>query len=358
MIETFTLKNFRCFREASISPLSKINLITGRNNSGKTAFLEGVFLHLGAINPELPLNINVFRGLARLASNAQEIWGWLFTDKDFQKTISLTSYDSLGKKRMLEINLEVPQSAVLGQNQEVHNIERVSPEIMTTASTQQQLVLSFNEDNGIQTKVAAQLTNNQIIFTRNDKIIRAPFSPSIFMATRIRNYAEDAERYSRLEEAGLHHEIIEALKQIEPKLKRFVVSVVAGIPSLRADLGTNKLIPLSYMGEGMSRILSIALAIPICQHGFLLIDELENGVYHSSLSNIFHSIYNLADKFNVQLLATTHSLECIRAAHEVYAQKDIYDFRLFEFEAKEASTQVTAYDRNGLEAILKNKKTS
>lgn len=351
MIETFTLKNFRCFADCSISPLSRINFIAGKNNSGKTTFLEGVFLHLGGTNPELPLNINAFRGVAKLVPNAQEIWGWLFTNKDFTKTIRLSSYDGDGNKRELAITLEMLQSSVFAPDGEASNPEKQSLEFISTAGNKQQLVLIFHNPDGSQSRVGAQLNNNQIIFAR-DKTANIPFPPSIFMATRIRNHAEDAERYSRLEEAGLQEQIIETLRQIEPKLKRFVVSVVAGLPSLRADLGSEKLIPLSYMGEGMNRILSIALAIPICQNGLLLIDEIENGIHHSALSQVCRSIHKLAHSFNVQILASTHSWECIRAAHEAYAESDVYDFRLFEFKSQESKVEITAYDRDMLGARL------
>ena len=351
MIETFTLKNFRCFVDSSISPLSRINLITGKNNSGKTAFLEGLFLHLGGTNPELPLNINVLRGVAKLTPNAQEIWGWLFTNKDFKKTIRLSSYDDNGKKRELAITLEMLQSSVFSQGNESSQTEKQNPEFISTAADKQQLVLHFHNPDGSQSRVGAQLNNNQIIFAREKKAT-APFPPSIFMATRVRDHAEDAERYSRLEEAGLQQQVIETLQQIEPKLKRFVVSVIAGLPSLRADIGSKKLIPLSYMGEGMNRLLSIALAIPICQNGLLLIDEIENGIHHSALANICRSIHSLAHRFNVQILASTHSWECIKAAHEVYAGSDIYDFRLFEFSSEEAQVKITAYDRDLLGSRL------
>ena len=356
MIETFTLKNFRCFIDTSVSPLSRINLITGKNNCGKTAFLEGLFLHLGATNPELPLNINTFRGIGKLVPNAQEIWGWLFTNKDCQKTITLTSYDSLGKKSDLHIFLEMPEHSVIEQKDETEGEvgERLLPDFMSTKGGQQRLVLHFQgAEDILESKVFAEVTKEQILFTRDKKLTTLPFPPSIFMATKIRHYAEDAERYSRLEEAGLHEEIIEALQEIEPKLKRFVVSIVSGIPSLRADLGGKRTIPISYMGEGMNRLLSLALAIPICQGGVLLIDELENGIYHGALAKVLQSIYKLVKKFNVQLIATTHSWECIRAAHQLHAVNDIYDFRLFEFENIDSQVQIKAYDKDTLNDILR-----
>ena len=158
-----------------------------------------------------------------------------------------------------------------------------------------------------------------------------------------------------MKKPGLHNAIIQTLREIEPRLKRFAVSVTAGMPSLRADIGLERLIPLSYMGEGMNRLLSIALAIPICQNGLLLIDELENGIHHAVLPRIFTCLHGLAEKFNVQLLATTHSWECIRAAYEIYPTSNVYDFRLFELENHNSQIQVVAYDRDSLAAKLAKK---
>ena len=344
MIETFELKNFRCFTNLSISPLSRVNLITGKNNSGKTAFLEGLFLHLGATNPELPLNINLFRGVTKLQPNAQEIWGWLFTNKNFRETILSTSYDNLGKRRDLKINLDFNSLGTTNYR------EDTPTEIITTNPIGQQLVLSFHEgeEESQKSRVTAELQGNQIKFASNKKNLQAPFPPSIFMATRVRNQAEDAERYSRLEELGLHKQIIETMRKIEPNLERFVVSVISGVPTLRAELKSNRIIPLSYMGEGMNRLLSIILAIPICQNGLLLIDEIENGIHHSVLSRIFTSLDQLIHQFNVQLIATTHSWECIKAAYEIYAKENIYNFRLFEFEFNDGQNKVIAYDQDTL----------
>ena len=351
MIETFTLKNFRCFNETSISPLSRINLITGRNNCGKTSFLEGLFLHLGGTNPELPLNVNAFRGVGKLVPHAPEIWGWLFNNKDYQKEITLISYDNIGQKRELHISLELASKNDIEEST-LDTANKTIPEFISTNAEHQQLVLRFHAPDNSVSRVAAQLTNNQILFTRDKKERGAPFPPSIFMATRIRNYAEDAERYSRLEEAGMHDDIIEMMREVEPRLKRFVVSVTAGVPSLRADIGSQRLIPLSYMGEGMNRLLSIALAIPICQHGLLLIDEIENGLHHAILPHVFRSLRSFVTKFNVQLLATTHSWECIAAVHKVYAKNDVYDFRLFEIDTSHDKRQVIAYDQDTLGRAL------
>jgi AAA15 family ATPase/GTPase len=88
------------------------------------------------------------------------------------------------------------------------------------------------------------------------------------------------------------------------------------------------------MGDGIFRLLTIALAIPEARNGEVLIDEIENGLYYSVMSDVWESLAKLAEIFNAQLFATTHSEECIRAAAEVFSKKnDKGQFLLHRLEA-------------------------
>ncbi|MDR1074512.1 MAG: AAA family ATPase, partial [Treponema sp.] len=58
------ITNFRSIAELNLENFKQVNLITGRNNCGKTTALEALFLISGMSNPELPVKINNFRDLA------------------------------------------------------------------------------------------------------------------------------------------------------------------------------------------------------------------------------------------------------------------------------------------------------
>jgi AAA15 family ATPase/GTPase len=84
------------------------------------------------------------------------------------------------------------------------------------------------------------------------------------------------------------------------------------------------------------------------------IDEIENGFHYSSQEILWNAIINSAKEFNVQIFATTHSLECVKAyssAHSrLYPQED--DLRLFRIERRKDNFDVICYDNTLLESSL------
>ena len=44
LIRDLTIKGYRCFEDFSMDGLTRVNLLVGNNNSGKTSFLEAVYL--------------------------------------------------------------------------------------------------------------------------------------------------------------------------------------------------------------------------------------------------------------------------------------------------------------------------
>src|SRR6476469_8589866 len=113
MFRSFTVKNFRCFRDLTVEPLARVNLIAGKNNVGKTALLEALFLHAGASNPLVSININTFRGMELSSTDVRDLWGWLFYGKRMEETIELTSIDVNGLRRQLHVTLAAPTMTVI-----------------------------------------------------------------------------------------------------------------------------------------------------------------------------------------------------------------------------------------------------
>lgn len=84
----------------------------------------------------------------------------------------------------------------------------------------------------------------------------------------------------------------------------------------------------------------------------LLIDEIENGLHHSALATIWEGLFLAAKEVGVQIFATTHSLECIQAAHEAMARQQAYDLAVIQLFRVREPVQGRVLDRKHIEAAI------
>jgi hypothetical protein len=134
------------------------------------------------------------------------------------------------------------------------------------------------------------------------------------MHTHARNFTEMAGQFSKLKAAGRDSQVVKALASVERRLKGLDILVIGGEPVVHADIGLGTPVPLPMMGEGFNRIFAIVLAIANFADGIVLIDEIENGLHFSALEQLWGAVHEMAVKTNVQIFATTHSMECVRSA--------------------------------------------
>ncbi len=81
--------------------------------------------------------------------------------------------------------------------------------------------------------------------------------------------------------------------------------------------------PIGSMGDGMWRMLALAIAITQCQGGVLLVDEIDTGLHYSAMSQMWKLISNAASELDVQVFATTHSYDCVYSLAQIcYGQSD------------------------------------
>ncbi len=87
-------------------------------------------------------------------------------------------------------------------------------------------------------------------------------------------------------------------------------------------------VPLKSLGDGATRLFAVGLALANSRDGFLVIDEAENGIHYSVQRGFWHMVLRAAHQYNVQVLATTHSSDCVagfaRAAAEIHEAEGVY----------------------------------
>jgi hypothetical protein len=107
MITSVDIENFRPFKKAKLSDLARINIVVGDNSSGKTAFLEALFL-ASASNPQIPITLRQWRGLetAQVTTTTDlydALWNNLFNDFDRSTNIDIQLRGSESDSRSLSM---------------------------------------------------------------------------------------------------------------------------------------------------------------------------------------------------------------------------------------------------------------
>ena len=112
--------------------------------------------------------------------------------------------------------------------------------------------------------------------------------------------------------------ITQALRCVEPAVER--IAPVADEP-VRLDRyspggvvlklrDVTDRVPIGSMGDGMWRILGLALSIASADGGVLLVDEIDTGLHYSVMEDMWRMISERAAALSVQVFATTHSRDC------------------------------------------------
>jgi AAA15 family ATPase/GTPase len=322
MLKDLRIQNFKGFRDLSFTAFKRVNLIAGKNNTGKTAVLEALLLLLdGATHgTRLP---SIFRNCSNVGDVLENYWKWLFIDRNVSRPVVFEAETEEFPKYSVALSIANRPS---GFNRWA--------ELGSNAQLSVRLPKPKPEEPCVRHDTPPRLS-----------VVTLPVQPS--------EPQKDAVDYDRVVlKAGGEERLESLLKRLEPRLKSIRSIKPYGASLIYVDIGLKEKIPAVHLGQGFLRLLSIYSEIIASNKQVLLIDEIENGLHHSILTDIWRGILNLAEQENVQVFATTHSYECIRAAHQAFAETLSYDFALHRLEEVRGEITVTTFDKEALEAAL------
>ena len=117
--------------------------------------------------------------------------------------------------------------------------------------------------------------------------------------------------------------------------------------------GQARPVPLKSLGDGALRLFGVALALANSRDGFLLIDEAENGIHHSVQPDFWRMVFKTAHANNVQVIATTHSFDCVRGFAQAAAECEEVEGALVRLERKDEEMRAVEYSERNLKAAAK-----
>ena len=110
-------------------------------------------------------------------------------------------------------------------------------------------------------------------------------------------------------------------------------------------------VPLKSLGDGAIRLFSVALALANSRDGILLIDEAENGIHHSVQPDFWRMVLRMARENNTQVLATTHSWDCVRGFAEAAIDDEDAEGILFRLERDDEDIWEVFYPEERLKIV-------
>jgi len=285
---------FRGMAGVRLQRLAPVSVAVGANNAGKSSVLEAAALVLRPFDPGQWIQVARQR------------------DVDMALVDGLWSLFPTGTA--LEVDDGPKQTKPLRLVAEVDGARReLSASGLASAS-----VLS-DAGNGVDFRIEAVADGKRadMIFRRGEQ---TPFTngvthyrcftvtPATHRSTRLL-----AEHLSKAVDTGDKPLALELLRLFDPEVEGIDVSVSREMEHVRVTHRTRGIVDLASFGDGMRRTVALALALVRSKGGLLLVDELEAGIHPRILPDVLARLFAAAQKADVQILATTHSLEAIDA---------------------------------------------
>lgn len=294
-INNIEIINYKCFNNFKANGFKRVNLIGGKNNIGKTSFMEACLICSADSHGDIYHRLREIKTHRNLINN---ILAGTQRQEDIQKLIV--------ENQNLNIKCN-NEDVYIKFIDELYNLKIIGKPLKTI--------------------------DYSTLFNTLDQNIQYSFMS--FSLSYISAFSDFNEMYNMaISELKLNNKL-EILN--EYLVKMFDISkidTINGEPYLMID----KWVKLSETGQGIKTFINIIFSMFILEDRTLFIDEIENGIHYSLFDEFWEIILNLSKDRNIQIFATTHSKECIESYNRVSKELNDIDTVYFEM-AKNKKTK-------------------
>lgn len=317
MLTRVDIKNYRGFKSFRLAGLASVNLLVGKNNSGKTALLESIHFLASGGDPTVLANAASRRGEVVIGGGREES----FIDiSHFFNGHSVTpgaSFSVEGDNGLPSVTIQAVPLTDVEPNQELFEYSRtLRPSF------------ALRVEGGRQ----RSSTNRVFFLSEEGALLVDPRRPS-------RRFVEDregprivfitpdsvaSESVGSMWNAVLRDkqegEVRQAMQILEQDLEDIVFQIAdtpyrsfnprSGV--LVSFSNSDRRLPLGSMGDGMRRLLALSISLIHAKGGFLIIDEIDTGFHYSIMAKMWELVVKTAVQSNIQVFATTHSSDCVK----------------------------------------------
>ena len=345
-LPSLVIKNFRGIDELTIPRLGRVTLLTGKNGVGKTTVLDAV-------------RIWADRGLTSMFDSVLHERGDSFVgvEHDEKRMIVdrvalFTHRDYLSESTILIGPLDDPSAMVrLWEHRRDPIGHPLTRSFLGGVTGNIGLASQFGE--------AAQLA------AAGGKMEGNPMPIAVVCNSLGPNGPGDEMVSKYLNEVALtsfEDRAVEALNLAAnaPVERVALIDPEEGVPSsvrrrLMAKVqGKEYRVPLRTLGDGAMRSFAVALSLAKSTDGFLLIDEAENGIHHSIQAKFWNMVLQTAERNNVQVIATTHSWDCVVGFAQAANELEDIEGLLVRIERPPVGLRAITYDESRLATVSRS----
>ncbi len=342
----FKVENFKRFDLLELTDIGQFNLLVGDNNVGKTSVLEALLVdterrkclsnfHSTLLSKGLNIKPKTVYGpkgeVVEVQYPEENFLKYIFNDLEKSLKIEMIFEGGKDKKTITMSISGYPETidaddfdiSVVGHspdNRYVSFFYTWPPGPPTEYYDEETGEADVDYDPGIKGEISG-------IYEHLLQGINGDFpliSTSLPLTSSLPNAYFEQVNLSRQKEKRL----IEDMKFLLPEIEDFEVRKIGGEDQLLLGLkGKDELMPISIFGESVTRATQILLEISKYKGNRLMIDEIDTGIHYSRMKKFLKTIFQVAEKNEVQLFITTHSLECQQAFAEVFEESDMAQFQ-------------------------------
>ena len=365
------IQGFRGIGELAIPRLGRVTLLAGRNGAGKTTVLEAVRVYAARGD---------YAALSALLSDREEVFA--ATDEDGDPVTEL-DWSALFHGRST-----TGQSIVIGPQENDNERIRIESSVLSQRETDRlrrmlrgpyldaqvnalqiyfrnrtQRVPYISGETGRSISQSRYLTRrlleNDEQWPMEDCESLGPGLPgNAAMSEYWDNVALKDDEDRAVQSLRLIHGDIERVAMVGDDARvnrgrqgpyRPIVGRAGGRRAIVKLAGHDAPVPLRSLGDGARRLFGVTLALANSRDGFLLIDEAENGIHHSVQHDFWRMVIETAEANNVQVLATTHSWDCVRGFTQAALELQEAEGLLYRIERDAGKVRAVDYTEEGLE---------
>jgi len=271
-IKNIEIKNFKCFEDFKAEGFGRVNLIGGKNNVGKTAFMEAVY-------------VNIY------AQTVESFHHAITEIKHFRDILDILYSKNIGKEYNNKEALEFSNN-------------------MYTSSNINKTLFYIKEKNGIKEYIFNFLTINAKVNVK-DFSFELEYIESIrFISNFGLNKNDLKHAFIAVQIRDKEDVVYKYINEFDNDILNFKI-IGGDIPQCKTTEGIYR--DLNEFGDGLKHFISIICSLYECSNGYLFIDEIDNGVHYTKLDLLWKIILTISKEQSVQVFATTHSKECIES---------------------------------------------